>query len=70
MALMTDLTLEEFRGKAPDQELAARLRKDAFLIWGSHTNPAEPESKSNARRKSRLSTLAAWFLRLSFRTSP
>jgi hypothetical protein len=67
---MTDLTLEEFRGKAPDQELAARLRKDAFLIWGSQTNPAEPESKIEAGRKGRFSILAGWFLRLSFRTSP
>jgi len=67
---MTDLTLEEFRGKAPDQELAAKLRRDAFLIWGPKINATLSLSKSDAKRKSRLSILAGWFLRLSFRTSP
>jgi hypothetical protein len=48
---MTDLTLEEFRGKAPDQELAAKLRRDAFLIWGSKINATLSLSKSEAKRK-------------------
>lgn len=67
---MTDLTLEEFRGKALDQDLAARLRKDALLIWSPQINATVSPSRSEAKRKSRLSVLTGWFLSLSFRTFP
>jgi hypothetical protein len=66
---MTDLTLEEFREVEPGQELAARLRRDAFLIWGPKINATLSLSKSEAKRRSKLSILAGWFLRLSFRAS-
>ena len=66
---MTDLTLEEFREVEPGQELAAKLRQDAFVIWGPIINATLSLSKSKTNRKSRLSVLAGWFLRLSFRAS-
>jgi hypothetical protein len=66
---MTDLTLEEFREVEPGQELAAKLRKDAFMIWGPHTNTPVSQREREPKRKSYLSTLAGRFLRLSFRAS-
>jgi hypothetical protein len=67
---MTDLTLKDFRGKASDEDLVARLRKDAFLIWGPQISATVSPSRSEAKRKSRLSVLTGWFVRLSFRTAP
>lgn len=66
---MTDLTLEEFRGMAPEHELAAKLRQDAFLISGPHTHPPKRDRGSEPKRKSLFSTWAGRLLPLSFRAS-
>lgn len=58
---MTDMTLDELPGMAPEQELTAKLRQDAFMIWGPHTNPSKPEKENDAIRKDYLSFLAARF---------
>jgi YgiT-type zinc finger domain-containing protein len=69
MLLMTDLTLEELRGMLPEQDMAAKLREDAFLIRGHCTNSAKPDSESEPKKKRYLLALAFWFLRLSLRGS-
>ena len=68
---MTDLTLEEFREIAPEQDMASKLRDDAFLIWGPHKALHGPgcERERKPKKKGRLPVWASGFLRLSRRSS-
>jgi len=58
---MTDLTLEEFRDRAPEQDLSAKLRDDAFRIWGPHKVSHNPAREREPKKKGRL---PAWASRL------
>lgn len=66
---MTVLTLEEFRGIVPEKKLAVKLRQDAFMIWGPHTNSPVSQRESEPKSKGCLSALARRLFRLSFRGS-
>ena len=61
---MTDLTLEEVREIAPEQDLLAKLRDDAHLIWGTHKVSHEPARERKSKKKGRLPVWASGFLRL------
>jgi hypothetical protein len=62
---MTDLTLEEFREIGPEQDLFAKLRDDAFLIWGPHNVPHKQFREREPEKKGLLPAWACRFLRLS-----
>lgn len=64
---MTVLSLEEFRATASEQELAAKLREEAFMIRGPYTRLPNPGRESEPGRRFRLLALADRFLRLSLR---
>jgi hypothetical protein len=66
---MTDLTLEEFRDRAPGQDVSAMLRNDAFLIWGPHKVSHKPVRDLEPKKKGRFPAWATRFLRLSLRAS-
>ncbi len=66
---MTVLTLEEFRATTSEQELAAKLREDAFMIRGPYTRLPETGRESETERRFCLLALADRFLRLSSRAS-
>jgi hypothetical protein len=66
---MTELTLEELRGMAPEHGLDARLRHDASMMWGPSINSLKLDMESKPKRKRCLSALAHRFLRLSLRAS-
>lgn len=66
---MTVLTLEEIRAVAPEQELAAKLREDAFMIRGPYTKSPKPDRKSFHTKKDHFLALASRLLRMCFRAS-
>lgn len=66
---MTDLTLEEFHATASEQELAAKLREDAFMIRGPYVKSPKTGRESEPKKKDHLVAWAFSLLRPCFRAS-
>jgi hypothetical protein len=64
---MTDLTLEEFRTAVPEQELAAKLRDDAFMIRGPYTKSPHTGKDHEHKKGEHVLAQASRLFRLCFR---